>query len=290
MSRYQIFSDSSCDLNIEDFLMDYQIPFVVSFDGENYYKEKAEISTNDFYLKLDGVFPKTSVPSVQDFIDKFTPVLENGEDIICVTISGELSSSIQSAKTASLMLATEFPNRKIHVEDTRLATIPQGLIVSEMLKMKNQGIDFDTVVTYCQNAKKESDVFFTVGDASYLQKGGRIGSVVLKSVKALNLKPVVCLDDGKVSSIGVGRGERSAIDKLVEHTYKKFKDEDLTDYSFCIGYTDDTAKVFAMELEKNIKEKLPNISFNQMLQIGATIGAHTGKGTFGVAYTIKSSI
>lgn len=116
------------DLDYEILGKEYQIPFIVSLDGENYFKEKEEIEVSDFYNKLDGVYPKTSVPSVQDFIDKFIPVLENDEDIICVTISSELSSSYQSAFNAKKILAEDFPRSTIHVIDSRLATGPQGLI------------------------------------------------------------------------------------------------------------------------------------------------------------------
>lgn len=288
MSKYKILSDSSCDLLWESLAENYQIPFVVSFDYENYYKEKEEISVADFYSKLDGVYPKTSVPSVQDFIDKFRPILENEEDIICLTISSHLSSSLQSAQNAKNILLEEFTNRKIHVEDSMLATVPQGLLVMQMQKMNEENKNFDDVVTYIQNAKLESGVNFTVGDVSYLQKGGRLGNVVLKSAKALNLKPITCLENGKVSSKGVARGEKSAFEKLIETTKVYFSDKDINSYVFCVGFTDENTKTLAENLQKELEEMFLNIEFVTKVQIGATIGAHTGKGTFGIAYAKKA--
>lgn len=286
MRKYQIYSDSSCDLTTSQLEQKYQIPFVVSFDGENYFKEKEEISVDEFYNKLDGVYPKTSVPSVQAFIDKFTPALENDEDIICVTISGELSSSFQSAKNAVSILLEDYPNSKIFIVDSRLATVPQGLIVKQMIKMREQGQDIHEVLEYIESVREKSSVVFTVGDISYLQKGGRIGSVVVKSAKALNLKPIVCLKDGKVSSIGVSRGEKSVIEKIL--TSLKEQIDDVKNYVFAVGYTDEESEKQANKLALEMKEAFSDIDFQQNFQIGTTIGAHTGKGTFGIAFARKN--
>lgn len=287
MRKYKIFSDTSCDLIFDILAKEYQIPFIVSPDAKNYYKEKVEIEVTDFYNQLDGVYPKTSVPSVQDFIDKFKPVLENDEDIICVTISSELSSSYQSAQNAKTLLLEDFPQSTIHIVDSRLATGPQGLIVYQMLEKSNQGKDIDEVLAYCVDATSDSGVFFTVGDVSYLQKGGRIGNVVLKSARALNLKPIVCLEDGKVASRGVARGEKSAFDKLLDTTKEYFKDKDINSYIFCVGSTDEQGKPLAEKLMSEMKAEYSNSTFTGNFQIGATIGAHTGKGTFGIAFAKK---
>ncbi len=290
MSDFRILSDSSCDLTWEILDKNNQIPFVVSFDYENYYREKEEISVADFYSKLDGVYPKTSVPSVQDYIDKFRPILEIGEDIICLTISSHLSSSVQSAQNARNILLEEFTHRKIHIEDSTLATVPQGLLVLQMIKMQEQNKSFDEVVNYIKEAKQESGVYFTVGDTSYLQKGGRIGSVILKSAKAMNLKPITYLENGKVASKGVARGDKSALSKLVDTTSEHFIDKDITSYVFSVGYTDENAKFWAINLQTELKKEIHNIEFEEEIQIGATIGAHTGKGTFGVGYAKKAAL
>lgn len=285
MKKFQIVCDSACDLNSLD--KANQVPFVVSFDGEKYFKEKEEISVSEFYEKLDGVYPKTSVPSVQDFIDKFRPILENDQEIICVTISSELSSSLQSAKNASVIMLEEYPKSKIYVIDSRLATVPYSLLVLEMLKMKNNGDNIEDVVAYLESAKHESGVYFTVGDVSYLQKGGRIGNVVLKSAKALNLKAIASLKDGKVASNGVARGEKSALSKIIQSTIEHFDNKNICDYVFSVGYTDMSTETLAYTLENEFKKVYPNAEFHDSIQIGATIGAHTGKGTFGIGFSKK---
>ncbi|MFW6029561.1 MAG: DegV family protein, partial [Halanaerobiales bacterium] len=88
MAEFQIITDSSCDVP-RDLIKKNKIdvvPFYVSFDQQKYYKEVDEIAISDFYKKLESerVFPKTSLPSVQDYINKFTYYLDKGIDIICI--------------------------------------------------------------------------------------------------------------------------------------------------------------------------------------------------------------
>lgn len=284
MRKYKIFSDSACDLGFDMLAKEFQIPFAVSLDAENYYKEKEEIEVTDFYNQLDGIYPKTSVPSVQDFIDKFKPVLENDEDIICLTISSELSSSYQSAQNAKNMLLEDFPNSEIHIIDSRLATGPQGLMIYQMLEMSKQDKTLAEVLAYVKTAQTDSNVIFTVGDISYLQIGGRIGSVVLKSAKSLHLNPIVYLDNGKVASAGIARGKKATLNKLISTTMEYFKDKDINSYIFCVGYTDEEAEPLAELFMSEMKTTFPGTEFLGNFQIGATIGAHTGKGTFGIAF------
>lgn len=176
--KYQIFSDSSCDLNNLWISDTNVIPFYVSLDGKNYQKEKEELLVDLFYQNMIGIYPKTSTPTAQDYIEKFMPVIKKGEDIICLTISSEFSSSIQSANIAKDIILEEFPERKIHIEDSRQATIPQGLLMIQLLLMEKAGVDFDVAVQYLKKNKERAGVHFVVGDISYLQIGGRLGATI----------------------------------------------------------------------------------------------------------------
>ena len=91
--KFQIVSDSSCDLpkeRAQELGVDI-VPFYVSFEEENYMKEGVDISVEDFYQMMAdraGTFPKTSMPSVQDYVDVFEKYVKDG-----VPDSGGLSGS-----------------------------------------------------------------------------------------------------------------------------------------------------------------------------------------------------
>lgn len=105
---FHIISDGSCDLPQE--LAEEKnitvVPFYVSFDDEHYYKENVEIGIRDFYQQMvdkKGVYPKSSMPSTQDYIDVFMPYAEQGMPVICICITTKFSGSMQSAVNLSLI-------------------------------------------------------------------------------------------------------------------------------------------------------------------------------------------
>ena len=85
MRPIRILSDSSCDLPADE-IQAHQIqviPFYISFDKTHYQKEGVELSRDDFFKQLTGgIFPKTSVPTIEDYSNAFADSIEAGYDII----------------------------------------------------------------------------------------------------------------------------------------------------------------------------------------------------------------
>ena len=125
------------------------VPFYVSFDGETYVKEKEELDVREFYQKMvdhPQVFPKTSMPSVQDYYDVFEPLVKEGTAVICICITQKFSGSMQSATTAKDMILEEYPDAKITVIDATVNTVLQGLFVLEACRLKDQGLEYDRII------------------------------------------------------------------------------------------------------------------------------------------------
>lgn len=125
---YQIITDSSCDLSPELIKEKHLhvVPFYVSFDEENYFKENEELQVHEFYQKMidnPEVFPKTSLPSVEDYVEAFTPYVEDGKDIICICITTKFSGSYNSASTAKDIILEDYPEAKITVIDATVNTV-----------------------------------------------------------------------------------------------------------------------------------------------------------------------
>ena len=143
MAEYQIFSDGACDIGFAKAkeLGIGLIPFYISIDHETYYKEIQEISLEEYfrYMTEEKGYPKTSLPSIQDYMDAFRPALEAGKDIICITMTRTLTASLESAVTAKSMLEEEFPHAQIHVINSWVATGAQALLLMEMARMQKNG-------------------------------------------------------------------------------------------------------------------------------------------------------
>ena len=288
MADFQIFSDGACDIK-RDIAKENNIkiiPFYVSLNHTDYYKEIDELSLDTFYNEMIGnnVFPKTSLPSVQDYINAFTEDLEKGKDILCFTITDTLSGSYQSAITAKMMLEETYKDSKIIIINSWHATGSQLLMVLEAARMQKNGIDIEKVAEVCEKMKVDGRIICVVGTLENLRRGGRIGKIAAVSGSILNLKPVIVLNGGEISVGAIARGRKKAIKKVIDLTVEHFKkeNEDYKDYLFTIGATNLFEEI--EPFQSNIIEYLPEAKFLNSFQIGATISTHTGKDTLGICF------
>ena len=212
MADFQIFSDGACDIGFETAaaLNIQLIPFYVSIDHENYYKEIVEISLEKYFhfMTEEKGYPKTSLPSIQDYIDAFRPALQAGKNVLCLTMTRSLTASLESAMTAKAMLEDEFPDAKIEIINSWVATGAQMLILMEMARMQKNGKSFEEVVSYAEKARADARIHFMVGDLSYLEVGGRIGKLATLSGGLLKIKPIIILKDGEIGIGGVCRARK----------------------------------------------------------------------------------
>ncbi len=291
MSEFQIFSDGAADIpsNVKKQYNIITIPFYVSLDQKTYQKEIEELPLSVFYDNMiqKNIFPKTSLPSVQDYIDFFTPVLESGKDIICFTITDTLSGSFQSAMSAKQILEENYTQRKIYIENSYAATGSQYLIVRESARMQQSGYDIDAVHSFVQKAKIDSRIFFVVGTLTHLEKGGRIGKVAALSGSILNIKPLIVLANGEINKAGLARSRKKAMLKLSELTknYIEQNHFSISDFTLTIGTTNTPEEIEVFT--EILKSDLPNIEMIEPFQIGATIATHTGPMTLGVCINKK---
>ncbi len=291
MRTYQIFSDGACDIPLAEAEQNalQLIPFYVSLNHQTYLKEQSELSLKDFYhfLHIEQGFPKTSLPSVQDYIDKFTPILEQGKDVVSCHITHTLSGSVQSALTAKMMLEDTYPDANIYVVDTWNATGSQALLIMEALRMQKEGKSAEDVVTYLEAARTDSSIIFIVGGLKHLQHGGRIGKIASISGSILKIKPLIQLQNGEIHSCGIARSRKKGLSEIIRLTQQHFvtSHENPADYIGMIGTTD--SKEEALQVEQQLKEAIPHLHCFPVFHIGAAIASHTGPGTLGVCFAKK---
>lgn len=282
--QFQIISDGSCDLPPE-LAAEKQIrviPFYVSFDGKNYQKEQEEIGIREFYQEMvnrKGVYPRSSLPSVQDYMDAFLPYAKAGIPMLVLCISTKLSGSMQSALSARELILEDYPDAKIRVIDTTLCTVLQGLLVLEAAAMQNRGASFEETAERMEAIRSTGRIFFTVGNLEYLQAGGRIGRVAGIAGSLLGIRPVITMKEGEIFPSGISRSRKKTLDKTID-LLKEFLQKcggTVKKYSLAAGFGYDREE--AEEYRKLVVERLDGqISLEELplYQIGATIGVHTG--------------
>lgn len=288
--KVQIVSDGSLDLPQE--LTEEKdievVPFYVSFDSETYKKEVVEIGIRDFYQEMvdhPDVFPKSSMPSVDDFYHVFEKSAKENIPVICICITKKFSGSLQSATVAKGIIEEKYPQAKITVIDSTVNTVLQGLFVLEACRLRDMGMDYEEIVDKILPIRETGRILFTVGSIDYLQHGGRIGKLAGIAAGALGIKPMITLKEGEIFSSGLARGRIRSMKKVVEMT-REYLDEVNArpgEYNFCIGYGYDykEAVKFREMLKDLVKERL-GIEEIGIYQIGATIGVHTGPYPIGI--------
>ncbi len=284
---YHIISDGSCDLPKElaaekDITV---VPFYVSFDDEHYLKENVEIGIRDFYQQMvdrKGVYPKSSMPSTQDYVDVFTPYAQQGTPVICICITTKFSGSMQSALNAKAIVGETWPEAEITVIDATINTVLQGLYVLEAVKLRDSGMGYRECVARLEEIKSTGRIFFTVGDMEYLKHGGSIGKVSAVAGSVLGIRPVITLKEGEIFPSGIGRGRKRTTEKAISLLldYLEENGRAIGRYSIAIGFGYDYEE--AVAFREHTLEVLRGQGYDvgegdiPIYQIGATISVHTG--------------
>lgn len=289
--NYQIISDGSCDLSKE--LVEQNkleiVPFYVSFDNEHYLKEGVDIEVRSFYDKMvqnTNVYPKTSMPTAEDFHKVFTKYAKEGIAVICICITTKFSGSYNSATVAKNLTLEEYPNAVITVIDSYMNTCLQGLLVLEACKMQQNGYSYEDCVIKIKELIPTGRIFFTVGNIDYLKHGGRIGKIAGVVGSALHLKPLIVLKEGEIFSQGIAFKRKLSFVKIIDNIRKHISEHNINinDYQLVVGfgYDIEEAHYFKQKVEKDL-----NIDCVPLAQIGATIGVHTGPYPIGVGLIKK---
>ena len=294
--KFQIISDGSCDLSQEIVQKNNirVIPFYVSFDGQTYRKEMVELGVREFYRRMiesPGVFPKTSMPSVEDYHEAFVGYASKGKPILCICITTKFSGSMQSALSAAELVRDEYPGAKITVMDATVNTVLQGLLVMQAVSLRDRGASLPQAAARLEEIKGTGRIFFTIGDISYLRAGGRIGRLTGIAGTLLGVKPVITLKQGEIFPSGVGRSRAKNLQKTQELllSYLKEAGEDAKNYAVVSGYGDDAAEGAAYRdaVKAAVRPLLGDVEI-PLCQIGATIAVHTGPYPLGVGVMRKA--
>ena len=272
----RILVDSSSDILANDYpeKVCSVIPLKVNFDGEEYF-DGVNLDRNEFYEKLTGsqVFPKTSQPSPQAFLEMFEEAKEAGDEVIAVLLSSKISGTYQNALLAKSMADYE----KIYVVDSLSASYGIQFLVNEAFKLIDEGMEAAQIVERIEELKKRIQIYISVETLEYLYRGGRLSKASAAIGELAKVKPIITLKEGEVKVIGKTLGKLKVMSMMTKMALQDGIDEN---YPMVMGYTsgmENCDKLAEKSLSLGIKE-------DKRIQIGPTIGSHVGPGTFGLIF------
>ena len=280
--NFHIVSDSSCDLGRERCrrLGITMVSFYAALGDETYYREEKDVSTREFYQRMaamPGVFPKTSMPTVEDYLEAFYPLAEQEKPILCIC------------------LREEFPHARVHVMDSRLATVLQGLLVEEAVRLRDMGVTLEAAVAALEPLPMTGRIFFTTDDLEYLRHGGRIGKAAATTGTLLRVKPLIGYEKGELVTDGIAQGRKKSLVRVRELFFRYLERNklDLEQYNLATGFGLDAEehKEFAQQVYQGLLERgYDRPEVKEPYQIGITIGVHTGPTPLGVGLIRRAAL
>lgn len=214
--KYKIVADSSCDLNPElERVMDVDlVPFKIDVEDQSFIDDK-NIDVNVLIKAMhDSPNPiKTSCPSPGDFVDRY----KDGDNIFVVTISEQLSGTFNSALLAKKMILEDFPNKFVHVFNSRSASVGETLVTMKIQEFIEEKLSNSQIVEKVENFIDDMKTYFISEDLSNLIKNGRISKAQGLIANVLNIKPIMkATDDGNIEAVERVRGSKRAFKRLAE--------------------------------------------------------------------------
>ena len=277
----QIITDSTSELSHEvakEWGV-HVIPLAVTF-GEETYTDGVTIDNATFYAKLSEAekLPTTSQPSPAAMLDMMETLLDQGDEIVGIFLSSQLSGTFQSATIAAGMADSD----RIHLVDSLNATFGMGLLVQIAVRLRDEGKSAAEIVAALEELKPRVRLIAFVDTLKYLQMGGRVSAATAVVGSLLGINPLISVIEGRVESIGKARGRKGAY----RHLKTMFENEtaDLS-YPVFFGHCNDPAAMEELEAVISTCFDQPVDVYHS--EIGSTIGTHAGPGAAGVAYIAK---
>ncbi len=274
----EIFTDSCSDLT--QFLLQENnikvVPLHVLVEGEDI--KDGDISTQALFDSVDrtGKLPKTSTPSVVEFVKYFSPYNE----IIFIGISEKLSATLQNAKLA----AEELESKNIRIVDSKNLSTGIGILALKAADMRASGFQSTDIVSQLLQMAEKVHTSFLIDTMDYLYKGGRCSGLQALAGSILKIRPIISVQpDGALGVKHKSRGSRlQALNIMLADLKADLIGVDTKRLFVTHTNCPQDAEYLVSEIEK--LDLFENIL---VTTAGATIASHCGPATIGILYMTK---
>lgn len=275
----RILADSASDITpAEAALLGVTIvPLNVTLEDGTVLRDGLDMTGDEYYSLLASCdkLPTTSQPSPELFAAEYAAAKAAGDEMVVITLSGQLSGTMQAARIGADMAEYE----AVQFVDSETVCLAEALLVRLAVQLRDEGRDAAAIAAALEQAKRHLHLVAVIDDLKYLRKGGRLPAAVAIAGGMLGIKPLITIKEGKVAMAGKARGLPGAYVAL----FKKV--EELGGVNEALGYV--TAYSAApREVEPIRRYCTQNLSLKApyVTRIGCVIGTHAGPGAFGIAF------
>lgn len=282
MRKIKLIADSAMDLPKEIILKEEIeiVPFVISIGGKEY-QDGVNITTEELYDLVDEFkeLPKTAAISPLVWEETIRPYIDDGFDVLVLTIGKEISSTFQNAHLAS----KSFPEDRVEVIDSTVLSGSIALIMLKVIKYREEGKSLKEIKELIDNIIPKVQTQFVIPTLDYLYKGGRCSGMAKVVGNMLNIKPQIKMVSGVMDVYKKSMGKMSrGVDIMVDEFISKAKEGKVDLENVFITHS------LADKMHDYIKNKVleANLGIKNIYESHAssTISTHCGPGTIGILY------
>lgn len=246
-------------------------------EGEEFRDDFYESISQDklFERMLSGEKSQTTQVNTEEYIGSFRKYLEQGQDIFHICLSSGVSGTFNSCHIAKDILLEEFPERKIEIVDSLMASCGYGLLVDKACELKKQGLDMETLRIEVEKWRNRLHGYFFTSDLRFFIQGGRVSKAAGFIGGLLKICPVLKItEEGKLKPIEKARGKKQAMENILS---KMEKEGYLSAEKCFISHS--ACPLDAKKLAESIRDRFHPEGNIEIFDIGGTIACHTGPGT-----------
>lgn len=276
-------ADSTCDLS-EELVKRFDVvinPLHVVLDEQSYL-DGVDLTPDDIYRVYNEkkLLPKTAAINTAEFVDFFTPYLNEGYEIVHINLGSGLSVTHANCRMAAAEL------EGVYVVDSCNLSTGSGLLVLEAADRIAAGMPAEQVAREVQDLAGKVSASFVLDTLEFLYKGGRCSALAMMGANLLQLKPCIEVDNTS-GKMGVGKKYRGSLDKALQqyvHDHLADRTDVCTNRMFIThsGISEERIAMVKAEVEKYQ-------TFDEIFitRAGCTISSHCGPNTLGVLFLTK---
>lgn len=250
------------------------LPLHINF-GEEGYTQGPNFTRADFYRMVaeKRMIPKTSLPSIGQIKAFIRSVAQKGDTILSINISGKLSGTFSTVETAARELTDEF---KVIVFDSLAGSVAQGFMAREARQMEQAGAAIADILHRLEVIREQITITFTLDTLEYARLSGRINALQSLFASALNLKPIITLNDGLLEMTDKVRTRQRSLEQVIQNLARLVGS---TPMNLAVAHAQDPQTAHKMLQE--ICSRL-NIKESFVTDVSIPIAANLGPGAIGV--------
>jgi DegV family protein with EDD domain len=274
-------TDSSLPLDLAEKYNIVEIPIIVQF-GEETFRDVYDIDNAAVFARVDreDKLPTTAAPSPGNFVEAYKSAFAAGADqILCLTISSEMSAVYASAHAAAEM----FPDRIIKVVDSRTVAFGEGLMAIEAAKAIANGATIDGAVAAAEDLRERTHLFAALSTLKYLAMSGRVGQVAAGLASLFEVKPILTVRNEKLEMLERIRTQGKAWTRVIELAIEAAGGCAVEELNILHVNAPEAARQF----ELLVRAALPCPAEMRCVEMTPGLSIHTGAGLVGIVLVTK---